>query len=130
MKRSGLILITITLALVTAGSASLLAYTYLKKHDNAAIQDVPIVSITTNVPAGTTPAFVSTVALDQMPADAEKLIQSTAMNLNIQKALVLLGMAIIFPSLVLLIFGAFEFGRAMYIKNTLIYAAREGARRA
>lgn len=32
--------------------------------------------------------------------------------------------------LVLLVFGVFEFGRAMYVKNSLTYAAREGARRA
>jgi len=52
------------------------------------------------------------------------------MKLSDQKGQALVELAIILPLLVLLVFGAFEFGRAMYIKNTLNYAAREGARRA
>ena len=39
-------------------------------------------------------------------------------------------LAIILPLLLLIVFGIFEFGRAMYITNTLTNAAREGARRA
>jgi Flp pilus assembly protein TadG len=38
--------------------------------------------------------------------------------------------AIILPVLLLIVFGIFEFGRAMFISNTLNNAAREGARRA
>lgn len=52
------------------------------------------------------------------------------MNLCNQKGQALVEVALILPILVLLVFGSFEFGRAMYIKNTLNYAAREGARRA
>ncbi|MRS01618.1 pilus assembly protein [bacterium] len=43
---------------------------------------------------------------------------------------VLVEMAIILPLLMLLVMGIFEFGRAMYIKNTLTHAARAGARAA
>lgn len=39
-------------------------------------------------------------------------------------------MAIVIFLLVLLVMGIFEFGRAMYIKNTLTHAARTGARAA
>lgn len=42
----------------------------------------------------------------------------------------LVEMAIILPLLMLLVMGIFEFGRAMYIKNTLTHAARAGARAA
>ena len=42
----------------------------------------------------------------------------------------LVEMAIILPLLLLLVMGIFEFGRAMYIKNTLTQAARSGARAA
>ena len=42
----------------------------------------------------------------------------------------LVEMAIILPLLLLLVMGIFEFGRAMYIKNTLTHAARAGARAA
>ena len=42
----------------------------------------------------------------------------------------LVEMAIILPLLLLLVMGIFEFGRAMYIKNTLTQAARAGARTA
>lgn len=38
--------------------------------------------------------------------------------------------AIILPILLLIVFGVFEFGRAMFMVNTLNNAAREGARRA
>ena len=38
--------------------------------------------------------------------------------------------AIVLPVLILLVLGIFEFGRAMYIKNTLNNAARAGARAA
>jgi hypothetical protein len=40
----------------------------------------------------------------------------------------LVEMAILLPLLMLLVMGIFEFGRAMYIKNTLTQAARAGAR--
>jgi Flp pilus assembly protein TadG len=36
--------------------------------------------------------------------------------------------AIIFPLLAILVFGAIDFGRAFFIRNSLISAAREGAR--
>ncbi|MBJ6751365.1 TadE/TadG family type IV pilus assembly protein [Geomonas anaerohicana] len=39
-------------------------------------------------------------------------------------------LAILLPLLLLIVFGITEFGRAMYIKNSLTNAAREGARRA
>jgi Flp pilus assembly protein TadG len=39
-------------------------------------------------------------------------------------------MAIVLPLLMLLVMGIFEFGRAMYIKNTLTHSARAGARAA
>lgn len=42
----------------------------------------------------------------------------------------LVEMAIILPLLFLLVMGIFEFGRAMYIKNTLTHAARAAARTA
>lgn len=42
----------------------------------------------------------------------------------------LVEMAIIIPLLMLLVMGIFEFGRAMYIKNTLTQAARTGSRTA
>jgi Flp pilus assembly protein TadG len=42
----------------------------------------------------------------------------------------LVEMAIIIPLLLLLVMGIFEFGRAMYIKNTLTHSARAGARTA
>jgi len=42
----------------------------------------------------------------------------------------LVELAIILPLLLLLILGVFEFGRAMYVKNTLTHAARAGARSA
>lgn len=47
-----------------------------------------------------------------------------------QKGAALVEMAIILPILLLIVFGIFEFGRAMFITNTLNNAAREGARRA
>ncbi len=50
------------------------------------------------------------------------------MNLNNQKGAALVEMAIILPILFLIVFGIFEFGRAMYITNTFNNAAREGAR--
>lgn len=50
------------------------------------------------------------------------------MNLNNQKGAALVEMAIILPLLFLIVFGIFEFGRAMFITNTLNNAARYGAR--
>jgi len=47
-----------------------------------------------------------------------------------QKGQALVELALILPLLLLLVFGIIEFGRALYIKNTLSNAAREGARRA
>lgn len=46
------------------------------------------------------------------------------------KGQALVEMAIVLPLLLLLVMGIFEFGRAMYIKNTLTHAARAGARTA
>lgn len=46
------------------------------------------------------------------------------------KGQALVEMAILLPLLLLLVMGIFEFGRAMYIKNTLTQAARAGARTA
>lgn len=55
----------------------------------------------------------------------------TSIMLNRQsKGQALVEMAIILPLLLLLVLGVFEFGRAMYIKNTLTHAARAGARAA
>jgi Flp pilus assembly protein TadG len=45
-----------------------------------------------------------------------------------QKGQALVEFAIILPLLFLLIFGIFEFGRAMFIKNTLNNAARSAVR--
>lgn len=47
-----------------------------------------------------------------------------------KKGAALVEMAIVLPLLLLIVFGIFEFGRAMYITNTLNNAAREGVRRA
>lgn len=47
-----------------------------------------------------------------------------------QKGTALVEAAIVLPLLLLLVFGMCEFGRALYIANTLGNAAREGARRA
>lgn len=52
------------------------------------------------------------------------------MNRMHSKGQALVEMAIILPLLMLLVMGIFEFGRAMYIKNTLTHAARAGARAA
>ncbi len=52
------------------------------------------------------------------------------MNLNNKNGAALVELAIILPLLLLIVFGIFEFGRAMFITNTLNNAAREGARRA
>lgn len=52
------------------------------------------------------------------------------MNRNRDKGQVLVELALALTLLTLLVFGAFEFGRAMYVKNSLNLAAREGARRA
>ncbi|MHC1697392.1 MAG: TadE family protein [Geobacteraceae bacterium] len=52
------------------------------------------------------------------------------MNGMNSKGQALVEMAIIIPLLMLLVMGIFEFGRAMYIKNTLTQAARSGARSA
>lgn len=47
-----------------------------------------------------------------------------------QKGQALIETAIVLPLLILLIMGLFEFGRYMYLKNTLNNAARAGARTA
>jgi len=47
-----------------------------------------------------------------------------------QKGQALVETALVLPLLLLLVMGLFEFGRAMYIKNTLNNAARAGARAA
>jgi Flp pilus assembly protein TadG len=47
-----------------------------------------------------------------------------------QKGQALVETALIIPLLLLLVMGLFDFGRAMYIKNTLNNAARAGARAA
>jgi hypothetical protein len=47
-----------------------------------------------------------------------------------QKGQALVETALVIPLLLLLIMGLFEFGRAMYIKNTINNAARAGARAA
>lgn len=46
------------------------------------------------------------------------------------KGQALVEMAFILPVLLFFVFGIFEFGRAMYIKNTITHAARAGARAA
>jgi Flp pilus assembly protein TadG len=50
------------------------------------------------------------------------------MKVTNQNGQALVELALSLFLLVLLIFGAFEFGRVMYIQNTLNYAARLGAR--
>ncbi|MDD2335374.1 MAG: TadE/TadG family type IV pilus assembly protein [Geobacteraceae bacterium] len=57
------------------------------------------------------------------------MISKRASGLN-STGQALVEMAIIIPLLMLLVMGIFEFGRAMYIKNTLTQAARAGARTA
>lgn len=52
------------------------------------------------------------------------------MKLRNQKGQALVELALSLFLLVLLVFGVFEFGRAMYVKNSLNLIAREGARRA
>ena len=52
------------------------------------------------------------------------------MKLDNNKGAALVELAIVLPLLLLIVFGIFEYGRAMYITNTLNNAAREGARRA
>ena len=47
-----------------------------------------------------------------------------------QKGQALVELALGLMLLSLLVFGVFEFGRVMYVKNTLNLAAREGVRRA
>jgi len=50
------------------------------------------------------------------------------MKLDNDKGAALVELAIILPLLFLIVFGICEFGWAMYVKNTLGNAAREGAR--
>lgn len=50
------------------------------------------------------------------------------MNIDNQKGAVLVEAALMLPIMFLIVFGIFEFGRALYISNTLNHAAREGAR--
>lgn len=52
------------------------------------------------------------------------------MKLTEQNGQALVEMAFVLPLLLLILFGIIEFGRALYITNTLTNAAREGARRA
>ncbi len=52
------------------------------------------------------------------------------MKLSNQKGQALVELALSLFLLVLLVFGVFEFGRAMFVKNSLNLVAREGARRA
>lgn len=52
------------------------------------------------------------------------------MNIENKEGAALVEMAIILPLLFLIVFGIFEFGRAMVMTNSLTNAAREGARRA
>lgn len=53
MKRPSSTIITGVLALVFAASASLLAYKFLKKHDNKPFQGVSVAAAATEVPVGT-----------------------------------------------------------------------------
>lgn len=57
------------------------------------------------------------------------MLSSRMYEIN-RKGQTLVEMAILLPLLLLLVMGIFEFGRAMYIKNTLTHAARAGARTA
>lgn len=57
------------------------------------------------------------------------MLSSRTYRIN-PKGQTLVEMAILLPLLLLLVMGIFEFGRAMYIKNTLTHAARAGARAA
>jgi hypothetical protein len=52
------------------------------------------------------------------------------MKLNDRKGQAMVELALMLPVLLLIIFGITEFGRALYIENTLTNAAREGARMA
>lgn len=52
------------------------------------------------------------------------------MKLKDQKGQALVEMALLLPLLLLVVFGITEFGRALYIENTLVNAARDGARKA
>lgn len=52
------------------------------------------------------------------------------MNFKNQKGQALVELAFSLMLLLTIVFGIFEFGRAMYITNTFHNAAREGARRA
>jgi len=52
------------------------------------------------------------------------------MKLRDQKGQALVELALILPLMLLILFGITEFGRALYMVNTLNNAAREGARRA
>ena len=45
-----------------------------------------------------------------------------------QRGAAVVEFAIIFPVLVMLIFGVIDFGRAFFLRNNLVAAAREGAR--
>ncbi|MCM0083901.1 pilus assembly protein [Geomonas sp. Red32] len=45
-----------------------------------------------------------------------------------QDGIALVEMALLLPVLLLILFGIAEFGRALYMENTLTNAAREGAR--
>ena len=52
------------------------------------------------------------------------------MNFKNNKGAALLELALTLLLLLTIVFGIFEYGRVMYITNTLNHAAREGARRA
>ena len=79
-----------------------------------------------------------TGSMNRFPASIDNYLKrhfitstgDSSMNSDNQKGAVLVEAAIILPILFLLVFGIFEFGRAMYITNTLNNAAREGARKA
>ena len=52
------------------------------------------------------------------------------MKLHDQKGLAMVELALLLPLLLLILLGIIEFGRALFVKNDLTNAAREGARRA
>ena len=56
--------------------------------------------------------------------------RKTAMNIRNERGAALVEAALVLPVLILIVFGITEFGRAMFITNTLNNVAREGARRA
>lgn len=59
---------------------------------------------------------------------AQKRQRSISALLNGSKGAALVELALVLPIMLLFVFGIFEFGRAMFITNTLNNAARYGAR--